>query len=379
LRIDAIGLVLAGAALFPACGGANAAIEATTPAPESAPIGIRTAAAVERDVPTVIRVTGSFVADESSDVTPQVPGQIIATLVNVGDIVQAGQVLVRLDDRDARLKVRQAEASLLQAEAQARRAQAEAKRNVELVESGDISRSSYEQLTTQVAVAEAAVAQAAAQVASAQKGVDDAVIVAPFSGHISARPVAVGEYVATSAKVATVVRITPIKLQMLVPESAAATLRKGMSVTASVPAHPGRTFAGTVSALNVAIDPSSRAMAIEAAFPNRDAALTPGMFGSAEVRLPATERVLFVPEAAVVPLPNGESFAVYVVEGDVVRVRVVQPDVREGGMVRVLSGLEPGVPVAASNVKQLFEGARVRVEAATASSELAPARGRQGE
>jgi membrane fusion protein (multidrug efflux system) len=331
--------------------------------------------AEERNVPVIVRATGTFVADESSDVTPQVSGQVVETPVNVGATVKTGQVLVRLDDRDAGLKLRQAQATLQQAEAQARRAQTEANRNADLVRSGDISRSSYEQLTTQVAVAEAAVAQAAAQVAAAEKAVADAVIVAPFSGHVSARPVAVGEYVTTSTKVATIVRITPIKLQLQVPEASAATLRSGMPVAATVPAHPDRTFTGTLAAMNVAIDPASRAMAIEARFANGDGRLMPGMFGSAEIQLPATERSVFVPEGAVSSLANGESFAVYAVDGDVVRVRVVQPGERKDGMVRLVAGLEPGVVVATSNLGQLFEGARIRPE----GSPEAAATGRRGQ
>jgi membrane fusion protein (multidrug efflux system) len=363
--ISASVLILSG------CGRAAPPVEATAPAAESAPVSIHTAAAEARDVPTVVRATGTFVADESSGVTPSVPGQVVATPVNVGDMVRAGDVLVRLDDRDARLRLGQAEAALLQAEAQARRAATEAKRNAELVQGGLISPNSYEQFTTQVAVADAAVAQAVAQVDAAKKAVADAVIVAPFSGHVSARPVAVGEYVNTSTQVVTVVRISPIKLQLLVPESAAAALRTGMTVTATVPAHPGRTFTGSVSALNVAIDPSSRAMSIEAKFSNTDARLMPGMFGSGEVQLPATERGVFVPESAVTALPNGESFAVYAVDGGAVRVRVVQPGERQNGKVRLLAGLEPGVVVATSNLGQLFEGARVRADipAATSSSE----------
>jgi membrane fusion protein (multidrug efflux system) len=344
------------------CSRADSTVEATAPPPESSPVAVRTATVETRDVPTVVRATGTFLADEISGVTPSVPGQIVATPVNIGDMVSAGDVLLRLDDRDARLRLGQAEAALLQAEAQARRASTEAKRNAELVQNGLISANSYEQFTTQVAVADAAVAQAAAQVEAAKKAVADAVIVAPFSGHVSARPVAVGEYVNTTTKVATVVRIAPIKLQLLVPESSAGAVRTGMRVTASVPAHPGRTFTGTVAAVNVAIDPSSRAMSIEARFANADARLKPGMFGSAEVQLPATERGVFVPESAVAALPNGESFAVYAVDGGAVRVRVVQPGERQNGMVRLLAGLEPGVVVATSNLGQLFEGARVRAE-----------------
>jgi RND family efflux transporter MFP subunit len=362
------------AGMLTACGRAEPAVEATTPPPAPSVVAVRTAIADERNVPAIVRATGTFVADESSEVTPQVSGQVVETPVDIGDTVKTGQVLVRLDDRDAGLKLRQAQATLQQAEAQARRAQTEAKRNADLVQSGDISRSSYEQLTTQVAVAEAAVAQAAAQVAAAEKAVADAVILAPFSGHVSARPVAVGEYVTTSTKVATIVRITPIKLQLQVPEASAATLRSGMAVTATVPAHPDRTFAGTITALNVAIDPASRAMAIEARFANGDGRLMPGMFGSAEIQLPATERSVFVPEGAVAALANGESFAVYAVDGDVVRVRVVQPGERKDGMVRVVAGLEPGVVVATSNLGQLFEGGRIRPEA----SPEAAATGRRG-
>jgi membrane fusion protein (multidrug efflux system) len=380
-KVKKAALALAGAfaaGTLAACGGAESAVEATTPAPAPSVVTVRTVTAEEREVPSIVRATGTFVADESSDVTPQVSGQVIETPVDVGDRVTTGQVLVRLDDRDAGLKLRQAQASLQQAEAQARRAKTEADRNTDLVRSGDISRSSYEQLTTQVAVAEAAVAQAAAQVAAAEKAVSDAVILAPFSGHVSARPVAVGEYVTTSTKVATIVRITPIKLQLQVPEAAAATLRPGMAVSATVPAHPDRTFTGTVTAMNVAIDPASRAMAIEARFANADGRLMPGMFGSAEIQLPATERSVFVPESAVTSLANGESFAVYTIDGDVVRVRVVQPGERKDGMVRLVAGLEPGVVVATSNLGQLFEGARIRAESAAAQPARSDA-GRRGQ
>ena len=106
---------------------------------EPAAISVAAATAVERTVPTVVRATGTFVADESSDVTPQVPGQVIATPVNVGDMVAAGQVIVRLDERDARLKLDQVRASLQQAIAQSGHARAEATRYAQLREKGLIS------------------------------------------------------------------------------------------------------------------------------------------------------------------------------------------------------------------------------------------------
>jgi len=290
--------------------------------------------------------------------------------VDVGAFVQSGQVLVRLDPRDATLRLQQAEALLQQAEAEAQRANVEAERNAQLVQSGDISRSSYDRLTAQVAVADASVAQARAQVASAQKAVDDTTVRAPFAGHVSARPVAVGEYVTTASKVATVVRIQPIKLNLQVPEADAARLRVGMAVRAQVSAHPKDVFTGAVAALNVALDPTSRTMSVEARFPNRDSRLAPGMFGTAELRLSTTERGLFVPRRAVVPTTDGESSGVYVIDGEKARLRVVHAGDEHDGAVRILSGLEPGASVVAGGLDRLFDGAPVRVSTGTAPGNI---------
>jgi multidrug efflux pump subunit AcrA (membrane-fusion protein) len=153
----------------------------------SALVKVTTAPVVAKDVPGTIRATGSFTAKESSDVSPQVSGQIIATPVNVGDTVQSGQVIARLDDRDARAKLQQASASLQQAQASAVNAKAEAQRSAGLVKTGDISQSDYAKLTTQVDTANAQVAQAQSDVTLAKRALEESVVRAPFRGHVSER------------------------------------------------------------------------------------------------------------------------------------------------------------------------------------------------
>ena len=362
--------VCVGSALFllPGCGTPGPTPESTaapataTPAPSAGtPVDVQTAQAEQRQVSLIVRATGTFIPDESSDVTPQVAGTIVQTMAQVGDVVKVGAVVVKLDDRDARIRLNQVQASLQQAEAEAARARQELQRNADLAKSGDISRSSFDRLTSQVAIADAAVAQVKAQMAAAEKAVDDTVIRAPFSGHVSARPSSVGEYVTTSVKLLTLVRIQPIKLNLQVPESDAARLRRGMSVEVAVPAHEGAVFKGAVGALNVAIDPNSRAMTVEARFPNADSKLTPGMFGSAEVRLPATESAVFVPTAAIAHLANGDASVVYIIEGGQAHVKVVQVADEVNGMRRVISGVAAGAEVATTALDKLFDGAPVKV------------------
>ena len=370
--IRTIGLVAVCAALgATACGGDDA--RASTAAPPATADASLTAvtglAVIKRDVPVIIRATGTFTPDEASDVAAPVSGQVVKTLVNVGDIVKSEQPLLLLDDRDARLRLEQSRASLERAEADAQKAKTDATRSGELFQKGFTTRSEYERLVTQDTGASAAVAQARAQLASAQKAVDDSVVRAPFAGHVTARPVAAGEYVTPASKVATIVRIAPIKLELMVKEADAVKVRRGLSVQAEVSGYPGVVFAGSVSALNVAIDPNSRAMTVEATFPNTDARVTPGMFGTAQIRLPATETAMFVPSGAVLKIANAD--AVYVIEGDRAQLRIVQLGDARDGMVRIESGVQEGAIVATNNLDQLVDGAAVRLT--PASDRSAPA------
>ena len=367
--IRTIGLVVVCAALgAPGCGGDDArASTAAPPATADASLTAVTGVTViKQDVPVIVRATGTFTPDEASDVAAPVSGQVVKTLVNVGDIVKSEQPLLLLDDRDARLRLDQARASLERAEADAQKAKTDATRSGELFQKGFTTRSEYERLVTQDTGASAAVAQARAQLASAQKAVDDSVVRAPFAGHVTARPVAAGEYVTPASKVATIVRIAPIKLELMVKEADAVKVRRGLSVQAEVSGYPGVVFAGSVSALNVAIDPNSRAMTVEATFPNTDARVTPGMFGTAQIRLPATETAMFVPSGAVLKIANAD--AVYVIEGDRAQLRIVQLGDARDGMVRIESGVQEGAIVATNNLDKLVDGAAVRLTQASDGS-----------
>ena len=390
-------------------------------------ITVTTTPALGRQVPVTLTETGSFVAEELSEVAPAVAGRVFKTPVSIGAFVKTGQVICELDHRDADLKLMQTRAQLAEAmaavrqaqsriglgaagfeptkvpevaaaratyessEAQARLAAADAKRYANLVATGDVSQSVYDKQRTQ---AETAAAQAngsrqqyeaaintarqsyqavgsseatleamRAQVAQAEKALADTTIRAPFDGYVSARPHAVGEFVTTSSSVATVVRVDTLKLQLQTPEKSAAGLKIGMPVTARVAAYGERDFQGTTSALNPAVNPDSRAFILEAHFPNADGALRPGMFASARVLLPGTENAVFVPKAAVIRDRTTDSNQVYVVGDGKVHLRVVTLGDSDGGSIRVLSGVAAGEMIATDKQADLYDGAPVKTQA----------------
>ncbi len=172
---------------------------------------------------------------------------------------------------------------------------------------------------------------------------------------------------ALTAKIATIVRVGTLKLQLQTPEQRASRAKVGMTVIARVAAYPDREFTGKVSAVNPSVDPNSRVFILEARFNNPDNALRPGMFSTARVILPGGEDAIFVPRSAVVRDKTTDSFQVYAVQDGKARLRVVLPGDVDGTRIRILSGLSANETVATSNQAALYEGAVVKASGETRS------------
>ena len=224
-------------------------------------------------------------------------------------------------------EVRSAGANYEQALAELKQAEANEKRYRELVETGDVSMIAYETYRTTrdtararanaarqaleaqvnlarqsnqaIKSAQANVEAAQTEVGTAQQALADTVVRAPFSGFISARPVAVGEYVSSASIIATIIRSNPIKIQIQVAEADVPAVGVGRGVSVKVDAYADRSFAGIVTAINPAVDPSSRSAVVEASLENPDNALRSGMFGTARITKEGGGIGVFVSKAAV--------------------------------------------------------------------------------
>ena len=433
MRLKVFSIVFAAAAIV-GCNRSNTSTptaEATGKPAVQTPT-VSTIRAVTREVSATVQATGSFVAHDTSDVAPNEAGIIVATLVDVGDFVQQGQVIAKLDDRDAKLRLDQARAAQQQAEASVRQAQskiglaqnqtfdpstvpevlsakaayesavaqqklaqADAKRYENLVNSGDVSRSAFDKAHTQVETADAQVnatrqqyeaalnaarqnyqgvaTQEAgqlgtrAQLALAEKVLADTQVRAPFAGYVSARAVTPGEYVSTSSKIATILRVTPIKLELQVPELYAQQMKRGLSVGASVTGYAGKVFDGKVTAINPAVDPNSRTFVVEATFANADVTLRPGMFATARIVLPGSTQGIFVPSSALITDATTNSSQVFMIRDGKARLAVVQVGEREGDQVRIQSGIPADAVVATDHLQDLYDGQSVRIAGAPAT------------
>jgi len=368
-------------------------------------IRITAAPVVAREVQRTVEAVGTLAPDEEVTVTGEVSGVVETSMADLGDRVKKGQVLLRLDQREFRLKLERAEATLSAAQKALERAKAvalassanmeraavvleDAKVNLrrfeELFAEGAVSERERDQARTQFDVAqaslrsaqaqhdsdlqavknaEASVEEARAAVNLQKKALADTVIRSPISGVVKGRFVSVGEFIVgggiQATKLFTVVRDHPLKLKAQVPERFAGEVKVGQGVQVEVEAYPGRAFQGRVTRVGPAVDEETRTFPIEAEVPNERGLLKPGSFAKAKILTRREPGVPFIPEQALYYFVGITK--VFVVTDGTVQERQVKTGLREDGMVEIVEGVKVGERVATSSLGQLFDGAKIQM------------------
>jgi membrane fusion protein, multidrug efflux system len=296
-----------------------------------------------------LEALGNARANESVDVSSKTSNVVTAIRFRDGERVKRGQVLVQLDDAQVRADVAAAEAAVTESESQYNRSR-------ELLSTQALSKSSFEQL-------EATLKSNRAKLAAANARLEDTVIRAPFSGRVGLRRVSVGTLISPGSVITTLDDTSVIKLDFSVPENFLASLREGLTVRATAPAFPGRSFAGKVASIDSRVDQATRSVTVRALLANEDGALKPGMF--LNVALANDEReALVIPEEALTP--EAERQFVFVVADGKAERREVRIGGRRPGSVEILAGLAAGEQVVIEGTQKVRDGSRVRAAEKTA-------------
>ncbi len=380
--------------LWTACSAADGKTKDQSTAAQ-ATFAVAPVAAIEQPISRFIRVTGTLTAEEQADVAAETPGRVVSTPVERGTRVTQGAELVRLSSTETEASLREAEANAAQIEARLALDQkgafdpnhvpevANAKANLALAEAEFgriekllaervVSQSEYDQRRTQVEAARQqleaaknaaeqqyqALQAARARVALARKAASDTVVRAPFAGIVAQRMVSTGDYVTRGTKVAQIVRIMPLRIELTVPEQFVADVAVGEPVDFSVDAFPSRMFEGRVRFVSPALRADQRALTVEAVVPNENGELKPGMFATALVQQAQKTTAVLVPAVAV--RVAGGTSRVFVLSGDHVDERIVTTGQKLESLVEIGSGLKSGERVATEHVADLVDGMKVQ-------------------
>ncbi len=403
-------------------------------------VDVTTAQATIVPIPTYIEATGNLSSDAQTDVAPAVAGKIVEVNFDIGSYVSQGSVLLRLDSRDAMIRLEQARAqveqqrqAVQQAEANAEQglanlrqtqarlgvkdgetfqikdfsqvktftaqldlAERELRRAERLLETGDVSRSSYDQRKSQrdaiigqldearsnaavairaidtaraayessrsaVGVARAALGSVQTLVSAAQKAVGDTNVLAPMSGYVAERTADVGEYISPStpnSKIATIVRTSTLRVRIDISEQDIAKVATGQGVSVQTTAWPERKFAGVIVRISPSLNATARTLTVEAEIQNVDGLLKPGQFATVRITQSKPEPAVMVPARAIRTV--GDTNSVFVVKDGIAREQFVQLGLLENDMIQIKSGVVEGDAVVTSDLSQLTDGVFVR-------------------
>jgi len=347
--------VLSASLLLAACGKGGPDAQAKSgegEGPEAIPVEVEQVA--RRPIAASYGNTATLEPRAESQVVAKTSGVALEVLVEEGQAVRAGQVLVRLDPDRARLQAAQSAAQLRKLEANFQRAQQ--LESQQMVSANDLDQLRYDLEN----------ARAVNRLANLELSYSN--VVAPISGVIASRDIKPGNFVQINSPIFRIVDTARLEATLNVPEREIAKLRPGQAVELTVDALPGRRFTGTVDRVAPVVDTGSGTFRVVAGF-DGDGDLQAGMFSRVAIRYDQREDALVVPRRAL--LEDGGAPAVFAVrEGKATRVPL-ELGYSDGGWVEVRKGLAEGDAVVVAGKAALREGTVVQVlggESATATA-----------
>ena len=339
-------LVVTGALALTACKGGNG--EATADGkdpkkkgPEAIPVEV--AQASRRAVAASYTGTAPLEARAEAQVIAKVSGVALQVLVEEGQYVHAGQVLVRLDSARSALIAAQSAAQL-------RKLEANYERSRQLAEQKLISANDNDQLRYDLENARAANKAANLELHYAN-------VTSPISGVIASRSIKTGNFVQINTPIMRIVDVARLEAVLNVPERELATLKAGLPVQLAVDALPGKTFTGTVDRVAPVVDSGSGTFRVVCAFDGES--LRPGMFGRIKIDYDQRADALVVPRVAL--LEDDGDPAVFVVNGEKTKRVPVKLGYVDGSWAEIREGVKEGEQVVVAGKTALRDGTVVQV------------------
>lgn len=328
---------------------------------ELAPV---THAQVDRE----LAVVGNLIGDQTVSVVPKTAGRLQEITVKLGDRVNRGQQIARIEDQEIREQVKQAEAAFEVAKATIRQREADldlAKTNVERSRSL-FQRQLLPQQTLDDAEAKYQSAQAALDLARAQNtqsqarldelrfNLQNTLITSPVNGFVAQRTADPGAFVSANAPIVDVVDIQRVRLVANIIEKDLKQIGVGDSARVEVDAYPGESFMGRIARLSPVLDPATRTAPIEVEIPNVGYRLKPGMYARVGIITESHPNALVVPTNSLVDA-NGTR-GVYMSVNNVAQFHAVKIGIEGNERTEILEGLSEGDRVVTTGAAGLRNG-----------------------
>jgi HlyD family secretion protein len=320
-----------------------------------------------------VRVVGNLIGEATVAVAPRTAGRLQDVFVRLGDRVNRGQRIAKIEDFEIVEQVKQAEAAQEVAAATIRQREADLQLALTNVERSrnlfqrqllpkqtlDDNEARYQAAVAQIDLAKAQSTQSKARLDELRITLANTVIVSPVNGFVSKRTVDPGAFVSQNAPVVDVVDISRVRLVVNVVERDLKELSSGARAKVEVDAYPGETFQGRIARVAPVLDPATRTAPIEIEIPNPDFRLKPGMYARVGISTELKKDALVVPVNAVADL--GGRRGVFQHVNGVAVFRTIELGTETAELVEVLGGLTEGDQVITTGARALRDGDRIQL------------------
>ena len=334
-------------------------------------MSVDTGVAARHEVIEYVTVVGNLIGEATVDVVPRVAGRLDSIPVKLGDRVDKGQLVAKVEDREIREQVNQSEANLevnkatvVSRDNDLKVAQSALDRANTSFERGLVSKQALEDAEARYNSAVSQVSVAKAQLQSTQSRLDELKInlsntslYAPMSGVISRRNLDPGAFAGANTVVLSMVDISTVRLIANLVEKDYKRVASGAQALVEVDAFPNEKFTGHVSRVAPVFDPATRTATMEIEVPNPGYRLKPGMYARVQLTADRRPSALTVPRDAIVDIDG--KHGLYVVQGDVARFREVQTGISDAVRVEVTSGIEEGTRIVTMGSLAIRDGDRI--------------------
>ena len=330
-------LPLLGLGILIACSSEKKQEEGATQQTEEK-VKVNTTTAKFQAVDQLSTYTANIEADVLNQITPTIPGRIEKILVEVGQKVSKGQVLVQMES-----------SNLQQQSAQLANLEKDYERYSELLKVGGIAQQQVDQIKTQIDVLKAA-----------QKNVkDNTQLRSPINGVITNRNYDNGDVYA-QRPILTVQQLNPLKAIVHVSESYFTQVKVGMPVDIKLDVYENESFTGKVRLVYPTIDAGTHTFGVEVVIDNKNMKVRPGMYARVTLNFGTNESIV-VPDAAVQKQSGSNDKYIFTIQDGVAKYNKVELGQRLGDNYEVISGIAAGDEVVTAGQTRLIEGTKVEV------------------
>ncbi|MDQ3846923.1 MAG: efflux RND transporter periplasmic adaptor subunit [Bacteroidota bacterium] len=291
-----------------------------------------------------IDISGTIVANEATEIHPEVSGRITGIYFREGAYVGKGALLAKLNDEDLQAQKRKLEVQL-------KIAQQNESRSEQLLKIQGISRQDYELRLLEVNNIKADLAIINTNIAKTQ-------IRAPFSGKLGLKEVSTGAYVSPTSVITTISQTSQLKIDFTVPEKYSNRIHLGQYVN-FVTEGSDRAYTARVSATESSVAENTRSLKVRATVTGDQKGLTPGNFAKVRLSFKPDENAVVIPSQAVIPQARGKK--VYTLQNGQAKFVDVTTGIRDSAMVQITSGLNAGDTVLVTGLLSLKPDAKVTI------------------